>query len=71
MAPIRDYDCLSCGAEVMDQLVSADDRSPNCPECGKSDVLQVRLALLGNYTISGNNSASQRPKAGLCRPKKT
>lgn len=32
----------------------------NCPECKK--VAERILSTFGNYTINGNNSASQRPK---------
>lgn len=58
--PLLDLDCLACGAEIKDLIVRNEDDKV-CPACGAQQ-LQQRFSFPANYTISGNNSASVRPK---------
>ena len=64
MSPLRDYRCQAC-KEVFEAFVSRGEEShlQECPNCGKkeSDLLPP---MVGYYQITGNNSASTRPRGG-------
>ena len=58
--PLRDFVCVACETATKDALVRTDEDLV-CPKCGSTNV-QLVLSFPANYTISGNNSASVRPK---------
>ena len=65
--PIFDLKCTSCDHEF-ESLCSSEKLTP-CPVCGAPT--EQAISTFGGYTISGNNSASTRPKgAGSRREKK-
>lgn len=47
--PLRDFDCLNCGAEMTDVIVRSSD-TPTCEKCG-SDQLEAKLSAHGGYSI--------------------
>jgi putative FmdB family regulatory protein len=60
--PLRDLECTECGHEF-EALIrnQADLDQESCCKC-ESKKLQVKLSYPSNYTISGPNGASTRPK---------
>lgn len=63
MPPLRDLVCQDCGHTMEDILIrnDADLKAEFCCKC-ESHKLQIAFSVPGNYTISGDNSASVRPK---------
>jgi hypothetical protein len=61
MAPLRDFSCLKCSVAFEDVLFNAGETT-KCPLCGEVDGLQMEFSFPSTYTISGDNSASVRPK---------
>lgn len=62
--PIRDFECQDCGHRF-EEIVNAghEQDARDCPKCKSSNV-GIVPSMLGSYSISGNNSASTRPRGG-------
>lgn len=60
--PLRDLKCVNCN-NVHEALIRNDQDllEEKCPDCGQSQ-FEFQLSYPSNYTISGDNSASVRPK---------
>lgn len=60
--PIRELQCDKC-EHTYDTLIrnEKDMAEERCPKCGCPE-LTMKISYPGNYTISGDNSASVRPK---------
>jgi putative FmdB family regulatory protein len=62
MAPLYDFECVSCHHRFEALL-----RKPSeiadvvCTACGNTE-LQMRFSAIGGYSIKGDNSASVRPR---------
>lgn len=64
--PLYGYKCHSCEL-VFESLVRASDEfQPSCPHC-KSMQTEKLITVFGAYNISGNNSASTKPKSVVSR----
>jgi predicted nucleic acid-binding Zn ribbon protein len=62
--PLFPLECMTCGT-TWDSLGKTKDTAIEpCPKC-QSEEVQACLSFPGNYSISGNNSASVRPKGGM------
>ena len=60
--PLYDFKCEQCGHEYEGLIVPAKkDQKQQCPKCQGHHAVR-QLSSHGGYHISGNNSASQRPK---------
>lgn len=59
--PIRDYKCDECGLRFETLIRTVEDEQDVQCGCGSVKVTKM-LSYPSNYTISGNNSASVRPK---------
>jgi putative FmdB family regulatory protein len=60
--PLRDLECLECGHDYEALIRKQEDLDEEqCPRC-ESKKLALKLSYPSNYTISGDNSASIRPK---------
>lgn len=60
--PLRDLECQDCGHTFEALIRRQEDLDQEfCCKC-ESKKLNILLSYPANYTISGNNSASQRPK---------
>lgn len=62
MPPLRDLQCEDCD-HIYEALIrnESDLKAESCCKC-ESKKITVMLSYPSNYTISGNNSASVRPK---------
>jgi putative FmdB family regulatory protein len=60
--PLRDLKCDDC-AFIFEALVRTDqeEKDVTCPSCEGTNKTRL-LSSHGNYTISGDNSASVRPR---------
>lgn len=64
--PLKQFKCIDCEHEYED-LIMAEYKS-QCPECQSLKVKQIPSSF-GGYKITGNNSASTRPKGAGSRTK--
>lgn len=66
MAPLYPLNCTNEECKhAWDSLAkNKDEAIEACPKCGSTQV-QMGFSFPGNYSISGNNSASVRPKGGM------
>ena len=49
--PIYEYCCRDCGHEFEELTFSSSDPAPNCPKCGRADV--VKLMSAGAFRPNG------------------
>jgi putative FmdB family regulatory protein len=62
MAPLYDFECVSCHHRFESLLRKPEEISEvACPQCGHEQ-LQMRFSAHAGYSIKGDNSASVRPR---------
>lgn len=61
--PIYDLNCEDCGATYEYLLRKQPDiADEECKACGSKKLRQSGVSAHGGYSISGDNSASRRPR---------
>jgi putative FmdB family regulatory protein len=60
MLHLYDFRCTSCDY-VFESLVD-EHEAPICPKCADSEHIERAINSFGGYKITGNNSASTKPK---------